>query len=220
MVNKSCAALVALVLCACGSSDDGSGPDDGPGPDVGGDKKFGSIHTAFSGGGWRSHTAQAAWTLGMMNAGGLSLDEVFENAGSMSSNSGGTWFLTQLAYSERFREALEAPGAESTYASTGYLGLIKKAVSGKLGGCSSSPLKSWCEKWELLSAAVSLSGGLGSLNWGVVVNDVVFSPYGMNSELADTPISGAREAWASDKTLIFAAAPGCQRHVRQSPSGN
>ncbi len=109
-----------------------------------------------------------------------------------------------MPISEASRAALEASGAKADYASSGYLGLIEEEIGGKFGGCESSPLKSWCENWELLSAAISLSGGITSLNWSVVVKDVVFAPYGMNDELRDTRLSGARQPWSSGKSLIFA----------------
>ncbi len=90
--------ILGLLLGACGSSD--GGPDDVPDaePGLAGGVEGANVHTAFSGGGWRAHTAQAAWMMGMLDAGDMDLDALTQSVGSMASNSGGTWFLTQLAY--------------------------------------------------------------------------------------------------------------------------
>jgi hypothetical protein len=194
---------LGISVAGCGSSGNG----DGPGNDTGvGAGLSRDVHTAFSGGGWRAHTAQAAWMMGMLDAADSDLDGVLSNVRSMSANSGGSWFLSHMAHSEPFRSSLEEDNAKNNYMTTGYLGQLKPLIPDIEAGCPGNPLGSICEKWFALRALVALTGGWTSLNWSDIVRDLVYGPFDMNIELADVPMSGVREAWAGDKTLIVAAA--------------
>lgn len=57
---------------------------------------------AGSGGGWRAMVSHIAFINTFKNAGLLDLDNKKFHIKSMSTNSGGTWALVQLAYSQRF----------------------------------------------------------------------------------------------------------------------
>lgn len=169
-------------------------------------------YVAISGGGWRAHTAQAAWTMGLLegyragspDSASVDLSTVFEDVHGIASNSGGSWFSTMLAYSQDFRASIEAPGALSTYGSTGYLGQQRTALSDpsctyKGAGCGTSrPLSCFeCNVIRLTDHQYTV--------WTNIVEDVVFLPYGMAQDLGNKPLSGERQAWAEDKSLVFAA---------------
>lgn len=66
-----------------------------------------SVHVAFSGGGWRAHTAASGWVMSLLS-GGKKLEDVFANVGAISSNSGGSWFSTMLVYSNPFVDRIGA----------------------------------------------------------------------------------------------------------------
>ena len=56
-------------------------------------------YVAISGGGWRAHTAQAAWTMGLLEGyragstdpASVDLGTVFQDVTGIASNSGGSW---------------------------------------------------------------------------------------------------------------------------------
>jgi len=84
---------------------------------------------SFSGGGWSTHTASAGWLSGLLAAGqqGLvstsTLRSIFETQDLVGGNSGGSWFLTMLAYSPTFASSLEgAPDVEEWFGPQGYMG--------------------------------------------------------------------------------------------------
>jgi hypothetical protein len=49
--------------------------------------------------------------MALLNNGNKTLDEVFTNVGTISSNSGGSWFSTMPMYSDDFINAIEAANA-------------------------------------------------------------------------------------------------------------
>jgi len=83
----------------------------------------------FSGGGWSTHTASSGWLSGLLAAGqqGLvpssSLHSIFANQDLLAGNSGGSWFLTMLAYSPAFVSSLDAaPDVGEWFGDDGYMG--------------------------------------------------------------------------------------------------
>lgn len=60
------------------------------------------MHVAFAGGGWRAHTGHAAWTTSLLEDGHNTLYQAFASVQTLSSNSGGIWYLSMLAYSNAF----------------------------------------------------------------------------------------------------------------------
>lgn len=84
---------------------------------------------SFSGGGWSTHTASSGWLAGLVAAGqqGLvptpDLHAIFANQDLLAGNSGGSWFLTMLAYSGQFVDALDAaPDVDDWFGDQGYMG--------------------------------------------------------------------------------------------------
>ena len=85
---------------------------------------------AFTGGGWNAMSGHSAW-IGAALASGtkiqgqpLTLDQLFLQTESASGNSGGSWFLSMLAYSEQFSEDLRERPNE--WFKTGYFGSQKE----------------------------------------------------------------------------------------------
>jgi hypothetical protein len=213
-------ALTAGWATGCGGSSADEGPP-GATPDAVGIPAPYVSYVAISGGGFRSHTAQAGWTLGMLDAFRVeesdpkkTLADLTTKIDAISSNSGGTWFLSQLAFSEKFANSLEAADAYADYASTtdpetdGYLGQIHDIYDNGRG-CSDldALLRVLCDDvaslkpWLIL---YSVADGLG-LNWVDVVDKLVFAPFDMNVELNDTDINGTRQPWAKHLDLVFAS---------------
>jgi hypothetical protein len=185
-----------------------------PAGNAGGDQSTVETYMAISGGGWRAHTAQAAWTMGLLRAArdtspspeSVNLGTVFGSVSGISSNSGGSWFNTMLAYSNDFRAAIEDPRAINNYSlTTGYLGKQHAtltdstcAVLGRSCGQSSTRVTCFeCNVRRLTNEEYT--------TWTNVVDHVVFEPYGMAKNLATTRLSGTRQTWAAGKSLILAA---------------
>jgi len=168
-----------------------------------------SVHVAFAGGGWRAHTAHAAWTISLLEDGTKTLDEVFANVATISSNSGGTWFNSMLVYSTSFAASLEIQGALQIYPTmAGYLGqqkaLLEKADAAKVW-------IDWCAPFEtsfpyiyFYCKLATIAGGDGVV-WSDIVSEVVFEPFGMGVELKRTLLNGQRQDWAAGKSLLMAA---------------
>lgn len=189
------AALVLLYIVGCSSSDPAT---------LSAEVEAGtlspySVHVAFSGGGWRAHTAHSGWALSLLNDGSNKLEDVFAHVGTVSSNSGGSWFSTMLMYSGDFVTAIEATNAINTWSvsgenATGWLGqqqyLFDQADCHDLSGD------------EFLACVFRTYTGSteDATYWHNVVEDLVFKDYSI-----DLPLSGNRQTWAESKPLLLAA---------------
>ena len=84
---------------------------------------------AFTGGGWNAMSAHSGWIASALASGeriseqSLSLDQLFSNTGTASGNSGGSWFLSALAYSPEFVSDLR--NHPNDWFTTGYFGQQK-----------------------------------------------------------------------------------------------
>ncbi len=206
--------LTSLPLLICLTASCGSGNGSGPAPvteDVTTDIPATTpVHVAFAGGGWRAHTGHAGWTMSLLEDGAYTLDQAFSNVQTLSSNSGGTWFMTMLTYSAAFSASIEAQGAFANYVSPqGYLGQEET-----LFGDFSSALvgSNWCpfnesEPVFYFYCRLASIAGDAALIWTDIVSNVVFEPFGMNETLETSPtvLSDARQSWAADKSLLIAA---------------
>ena len=163
-----------------------------------------SAHVAFSGGGWRAHTAHAGWTLSLLEGGSKKLEDVFAHVGTVSSNSGGSWFTTMLMYSGDFVTAIEAANAISTWpvtgaGATGWLGqqqyLFDQAYFDDVYCHDFSG-----DKFFACVFADYAGGAEDATYWHKVVKDLVFKDYPIT-----VPLSGQRQTWAESKPLLLAA---------------
>ena len=92
------------------------------------------IYIAISGGGFHSHTAMSAWISGILHHSELeSLEQIFENVRGISANSGGSWFMSHLGYSNAFVKSLleDSQSEKSTWSSSGYLGKMGESFFSK-----------------------------------------------------------------------------------------
>jgi len=156
-----------------------------------------AAHVAFAGGGWRAHTGHSAWTMSLLDNGEKTLDDVFVNVGTISSNSGGSWFNTMLAYSDSFVTAIEAQNAISTWANSG------SQASGWLGQQQYLFDLELCDSLsgDAFLACVFLYYTERKVTyWEKVVEKIVF-----NNNKINEPLNGTRQPWAKDKALLFAA---------------
>jgi len=182
-----------------------------------------NVYLAFSGGGWNSHSMLAGMIAGMLDGmhkerrmAPRSLDRLFNNVEGISANSGGSWFLTQLAYSKPFSESFESSRELDAYNTTGFNGQTRNlfqaspssarsllGLDNPIGGIVWEYLPS--EEKELLSLFAPRIEQTG-LNWNRFVKNTVYAPYGMNQELAAHTLASDRELWAEDKDIIVASA--------------
>ena len=84
---------------------------------------------AFTGGGWNAMSGHSGWIASALSSGkrissqSLSLEQLFANTESASGNSGGSWFLSALAYSPEF--ASDLSNHPDDWFTTGYFGQQK-----------------------------------------------------------------------------------------------
>ena len=163
------------------------------------------VSIAFTGGGFRAHTNHAAWLMSAVENSSLDLNGVMANVDSLASNSGGSWFLTQLAWSQPFSSAISS-GDISTYQQTGYLGQLETYYNQYSWSCPSF-LQFICDLSGDISPYLALASSAGGtdLSWRDVVNNMVFEPYNMNTTLQNTTTSSTRQPWAQDKSLVLAS---------------
>ena len=189
------------------------------------------IYACFSGGGWNSHSFLAGMLSGSLDAQekegkGRSLSKLLQNLEGISANSGGTWFLTQLAFSEPFRKQFESLSETNHYKTTGYGGQTRKLFesapktnpsalnSPRLRGLLQSAGVSVKENSPIRNAVQSLDYhlnlmsaiGASGLNWYNLVEGLVYKPFNMNSSLNTLGLNGERQNWAKDKDLLYGTA--------------
>ena len=90
-------------------------------------------YVSFSGGGWNTHTASAGFIGAGLQAAQRSnhqytFDNLFAHQNGAGGNSGGSWFLTMLAYSDEFADAL-ANRPDDWFSSNEYMGIQKQIFS-------------------------------------------------------------------------------------------
>jgi hypothetical protein len=156
------------------------------------DSSIKKIHVAFAGGGWRAHTGHSAWIISLLN-GNRNLNEAFGNVGTVGSNSGGSWFSTMLMFSKKFVNDIEAKNAARTWGITGWLG--KQKINFNKTPCPSGKLYLPCifDSYTLHYK--------GWAYWNLVVEKLVFNNY----SLGNTTLSGVRQPWAANKSLLLAS---------------
>lgn len=163
------------------------------------------VHVAFSGGGWRAHTGHAGWIISLLGNGKQPLDRAFTNVGTISANSGGSWFSTMLMYSDVFDQNIQAQNAIAAWDSTGWLGqqrtLFKNAPK--------------CRLYPYPLCVADYYTNHNPYLWDSVVVDLVFRDY----PLGALPLSGARRPWATNKPLLLAATLLTNNVVLNSSNG-
>ena len=155
------------------------------------------VHVAFAGGGWRAHTGHSAWTISLLDNGSKSLSDVFTNVGTMSSNSGGSWFSTMLMFSSDFVNDIEAKDAVNTWTTTsGWIGKQRQLFDA--APCGDEPEGIYLECVFDYYTNKPYTGGT---YWKLMVENLVFKDY----SLGGTTLNGAHQSWAADKPLLLAS---------------
>lgn len=190
---------------------------------------------AFSGGGWNSHSTLAGLIGGALATSGQDLSSMFGQTQAISANSGGTWFLSHLAYSDAFRTSLENQSERQSYNQSGYNALVRqafsnlnpdtttditKALAAAIGVTTDALLKT--KDWQtLLPYVFGLAGNaiaVNNLNWRSFVDQFVYGYDGI-SNLQSVNLDSPRLPWAAGKDLSFATAITAYPTVIQNQGG-
>ncbi len=164
-------------------------------------------HVAFAGGGWRAHIGHSAWTMALLQEKDHSLADAFANVGTISSNSGGSWYSTMLMFSPSFNDAIQQANAiekwpENGATATGWLGQQKRLFEKADCPVKTGDLYTICVFNEYAG------GVLGASYWHKVIANLVYRETPIDSKL-----NGQRQAWAANKTLLLAASMLTQQAV-------
>ena len=154
------------------------------------------VHVAFAGGGWRAHTGHSAWTISLLEKGTKKLKDVFSNVGSISSNSGGSWYSTMLMFSDDFVSDIEAKDALDTWTTDGWIG--KQKTRFDEAPCDHKVEGIYLECVIDYYTNKSYTGGT---YWKLMVEKLVYKDYSLDS----TSLDGKRQPWAADKPLLLAS---------------
>lgn len=155
------------------------------------------VHVAFAGGGWRAHTAHSAWIISLLDNGTKTLNDVFTNVGTMSSNSGGSWFSTMLMFSSDFVTDIEAKDAVNTWTTTGgWIGKQKTLFDAS--PCSLAPDDIYL---ECVFDHYTNKPYTGGTYWKLMVEKLVFKDYPLDR----TTLGDPHQPWARDKPLLLAS---------------
>lgn len=192
-------------------------------------------YVCFSGGGWNTHSLLAglfAGALDAMEARGsepaAALSDLMENVEGIGAISGGSWFLSHLAYSDAFNQNFDSKTERDNYNLTGYNGLLarlinaaisartprgtaalRKTINGlqNLLALDPDPINLFAiDALDALDFIVKVGGFLGEerLDWRSFVENLVYGPFAMKEELANTALTDARQDWAQEKDLVIA----------------
>lgn len=189
---------------------------------------------SFSGGGWNSHSILAGLLSGALDASNTDLKDIFSNVQGISANSGGTWFLSMLAYSDIFRGYLENATSRDQYNQLGYNGQVRNAFSNLAGNSETGIAKTLSKTFDLdfanlfsdksKEAFAYISGTIenallsNKLNWRSFVEQFVYG-YDSLSSLKTVDLDSPRLAWAQGKDFTFATAISANPTVIQNQGG-
>ena len=175
------------------------------------------IYMAVSGGGFHTHTAMSAWISGLLRHTELqNLEQIFKNVRGISGNSGGSWFISHLGYSNEFVNALikDSKSAQSTWSSSGYLGKMGENFFSTSKG-NLAPEERYLAKYvEYLDIYAQLFPS-GHRRWYEFVTSKVYLPLGQLgnrkddlSTMEDKNLNemNDRVSWFQDKDFIIATA--------------
>lgn len=170
-------------------------------------------YLAFSGGGFNTHSMLAGMLAGTLD--GLNkvrqvrdISLLTREIDGISANSGGSWFLTQLAFSPKFISQFESVTSADNYNTAGYNGQIyniyqnnppetadQKTTTKLLSSSSFKTIKAW----------FSLLGKTG-FDWRAFNEDIVFAPFGMTDILSNAQFNDPRQnEWAINKDIVVAS---------------
>ena len=175
------------------------------------------VHIAFSGGGFFSHSVLSGLVSGIIDhqLGGLEnpdyetqLEQLFGRTKTITSNSGGSWFMSQLAYSPTFQSMFEATRLDWD-SPAGYLGQAELYMG--VAGCPLSANPWGTEMCNTFGNNIYMLAYFG-MDWERVVGEGVHGPWGISAELDSKSLrsdpayqASIRNRWARDINLSYAA---------------
>ena len=214
MITLALILALSFAAASCGDSDNSTNEPD-------------EIYLSFSGGGYHAQTAGAGWVMAVTDRIDGDVDGMMENVGAISSISGGTWFITLLAYSGTYLESLQAPDASSTYATSGsdsYFAAVMNRTSppglGVVGiGQEEKDIREFLDSLNKPGSSLPLE-----LDWQEFVDDNVYlkddGAWNLYAELKSETLDGpdSRNSWAESIPLLFTGSlltqqPALSRHA-------
>lgn len=182
-------------------------------------------YLAFSGGGWNTHSLLAGLFAGALDvmeergsAAGAAMDDLMKNVKGIGAISGGSWFLSHLAYSQNFNQQFDSETERNAYTTSGYNGALISTLGNVLRRKLKPAIRSLIKRAERLGLpdtaldqigyVAKLADFLGEtqLDWRAFVEQLVYQPLGMLDELANRNLEAPRQPWAQNKDLIIATA--------------
>ena len=177
-------------------------------------------YLTFSGGGWNSHSLLAGLLAGSLDGlaaqkGSSSIDSLLGRISGIAANSGGSWFLSQLAYSAPFLAGLEGAANRDEYNASGYNGQVAALFNGTtpqppdwLKSLLALLPETWRTDLSTVQYLIGLAGAASDagLTWRNFTDRFVYGPYGMLSDLGAKGLDAPRQSWAANKDLVISAA--------------
>jgi hypothetical protein len=159
------------------------------------------VYLSLSGGGWHAHTTHVAWVMGALDgmaSDGKSrtLEALTEHVDAISSNSGGSWFLSMLAFADNFKTQVETYAALEYY-SSGWLGQQKDIFINDYNKNN----KGVTDTSKMLK------------DWVASAQNCIFKPFNLYETLNATTLDDEHLSWAKDKALVFATSLGTGRII-------
>ena len=159
-------------------------------------------YLSFSGGGFNSHSLLAGMIAGSLDAleknGRIrDLGLLTRSIDGFSANSGGSWFLSQLSYSQKFLNQFKTSQSADLYNSTGYNGQIadiyqnistknessnSPEIVSKILSNTNSPTTS-----KVIQSWISLLRNSG-LSWRNFNQEITFKPFAMTDLMSSQKI--------------------------------
>ena len=176
-------------------------------------------YVCFSGGGWNTHSALAGVIAGGLDrlatqGNSSDLSTLLGKVQGIAANSGGSWFLSQLAYSGPFLAGLEQKAARDQYNSTGYNGQVTalfKATTPQPPAWLQTLIQqlpqSMQDSLKNVAYFVGLAGAADAaqFTWRNFTDKFVYQPYNMLADLGSKGLDAPRLPWAAGKDLLIAA---------------
>ena len=187
-----------------------------------------SKYLAFSGGGFNSHSFLSGMFAGALDnlqtegeaqpskninlndeqilfdpSKGRSLKRLTSNIAGISGNSGGSWFLTALAFSKEFSSAFESKPQTDRFLETGYYGQLRKILEQDVFTGNNSVNDSNLR--QLVDGGVGYVKYLSTVadwQWSEVVKNITYGPYNMKSKFADKEFYD-RLKWAKNIDIVI-----------------
>lgn len=187
---------------------------------------------SMQGGGFRAMTAVEGMIGGALSyfrglsqsSNRSSLQNFLNNVGTITGNSGATWFLSLLGFSSDFVNQVEN---NSLFSSSGYMTKLNAAYNSYMSGLSTNP--TWSQFTQLIRAAtgsetltrlLNIYENIGTADWNKFLSGTVFAPVVNGRTAADllkgtnfysSSGSSSRTTALSNQAMVFTTAIATDR---------